>query len=254
MSELLSQVAHRPYPLPAGPFVMHQVWHELAFLHWPVPAAELGRVMPPGLPLDTFGGSAYLAVVPFRMSGVRPRWLPAVPGVSAFPELNVRTYVTLDGKPGVYFFSLDAGNKLAVRLARRLFHLPYFDARMTLLPQRDADGNEEFLYRSERTHLGAPAAALHARYRPVAPVQPAERGSLEEWLTERYCMYPVDPQGRIYRGEIHHLPWPLQRATAELTACTMSAPLGVPLPGPPPLVHFARRLDVVVWPLQRIRE
>ena len=252
MSELLSRVEHRPYPLPTGPFVMHQVWHDLAFCHWPVPAAELQRAMPPDLPLDTFAGQAYLAVVPFRMSGVRPRFLPAVPGVSAFPELNVRTYVIRDGKPGVYFFSLDAANKLAVRLARRLFHLPYFDARMTLTTQSAPAGSADIVYHSERTHAGAPAAALHARYRPVAEVQYAERGSLEAWLTERYCMYPVDPQGRVYRGEIHHEPWPLQRATAEISECTMSAPIGVPLSGPPPLVHFVRRIDVVVWPLQRL--
>lgn len=256
MSVLLSRALHRPYPLPTGPFVMHQVWHDLAFLHWPVPAAELRQAMPTNLPLDTFGGQAYLAVVPFRMSGVRPRWVPPVPGVSAFPELNVRTYVTVDGKPGVYFFSLDAGNKLAVRVARRLFHLPYFDAHMTMrttrTAQRDPAEGDEIIYSSERTHAGAPAAALHARYRPVAPVEYAARGSLEEWLTERYCMYPVDERGRIYRGEIHHEPWPLQRATAELTACTMSSPIGVPLQGPPPLVHFVRRLEVVVWPLQKI--
>lgn len=249
MVTLLSRTEHRPYPLPQSPWVMHQSWHDLLFMHWPVPAEELRRAMPANLPLDTFNGQAYLAVVPFRMSGVRPRGVPAVPGVSAFPELNVRTYVTLDGKPGVYFFSLDAGNKLAVRVARALFHLPYFDAKMSSLPP--ANG-EEITYRSERTHSGAPAAALHARYRPIAPVQRAERGSLEEWLTERYCMYPVDGRGRIYRGEIHHEPWPLQRAAAEITACTMSAPIHVPLAGPPPLLHFVRRIDVVVWPLERL--
>lgn len=249
MTSLLAQVAHRPYPLPSGPWVMSQVWHDLLFMHWPVPAAELQRAMPPNLPLDTWNGQAYLAVVPFRMSGVRPRGFPAVPGVSAFPELNVRTYVNLDGKAGVYFFSLDAGNKLAVRLARTLFHLPYFDAQMALI--RDP-GSEEITYHSERTHKGAPAAALHARYRPAAAVELAQPGSLEAWLTERYCMYPVDRRGQIYRGEIHHEPWPLQRATAELTACTMSAPIAVPLSGPPPLLHFARRLEVVVWPLQKL--
>ncbi len=250
MDAVTAQVAHRPYPLPPGPWVMSQVWHDLLFMHWPVPAAELRQAMPHNLPLDTWNGQAYLAVVPFRMSGVRPRGLPAVPGVSAFPELNVRTYVNIDGKAGVYFFSLDAGNKLAVRLARALFHLPYFDAQMELV--RDPE-SEAITYRSERTHKGAPAAALQARYRPVAAVELAQPGSLEAWLTERYCMYPVDRRGQLYRGEIHHEPWPLQRATAEITTCTMSAPIGISLSGPPPLLHFARRLEVVVWPLQKLR-
>jgi uncharacterized protein YqjF (DUF2071 family) len=225
---------------------MAQSWHDLLFMHWPVPVELLQRIMPPKLPVDTFDGQAYIGVVPFRMSGVRPHYLPAVPGISAFPELNVRTYVNLDGRPGVYFFSLDAGSKLAVRVARPSFHLPYFDAKMSLIRNGD-----EIIYDSERTHEGAPPATLHARYRPVASMELARPGSLEDWLTARYCMYPVDAGGNVYRGEIDHAPWLLQRATAEIGHCTMTESLGLPLAGPP-LLHFVERLDVVVWQLQQL--
>jgi uncharacterized protein YqjF (DUF2071 family) len=226
---------------------MAQSWHDLLFMHWPLPKEVVQKALPPRLPVDTFEGNAYIGVVPFRMSGVRPRFLPPVPGVSAFPELNVRTYVTLDGKPGVYFFSLDAGSKIAVRVARQMFHLPYYDAQMTLIRN-----GQEIIYDSERTHEGAPPATLHARYRPIAPIELARPGSLEAWLTARYCMYPVDAAGNIYRGEIDHAPWLLQRAAAQVSQCTMTEPNFIHVVGPPPLLHFAERLDVVVWPLQQV--
>lgn len=163
---------------------MAQVWHDLLFAHWPVSPHELRRHIPPQLSLDTFDDSAWLGVVPFRMSGIRPKHLPAVPWLSAFLELNVRTYVTVGGESGVYFFSLDAGNPVAVALARTIFKLPYFRASMTLHTRAD-----EVLYTSQRTHAGAPAAELTARYRPTGHVFRAAQGSLEWWLTERYCLY-----------------------------------------------------------------
>ena len=247
MPPLPAELSPRCYPSPTSPWVMAQSWHDLLFMHWPVDPVQLAKVLPPQLPLDTFEGQAYLAVVPFRMSGVRPRLFPPVPGLSAFPELNVRTYVTIAGKPGVYFFSLDAGNAIAVAIARALFHLPYYNARMAL-----SRAGDEIAYASERTHRGAASAALHAIYRPVAPVEYALPGSLEYWLTARYCMYPVDASGQVYRGEIDHPPWPLQRAKVDLSSCTMTNPIPLPLTGAPPLVHFSQRLDVVVWPLTKI--
>src|SRR6266704_6531932 len=124
MTSVMEPIAHRPWPLPVGPWVMAQRWHDLLFAHWPVPAGELQHLIPTPLTIDTFDGQAWLAVVPFRMSGVRLRGTPAVPWLSAFPELNVRTYVKCEGRPGVWFFSLDAGNPLAVAIARAWFHLP----------------------------------------------------------------------------------------------------------------------------------
>src|SRR6267143_4420167 len=164
MTPVLKEVAHRLWPLPAGPWVMAQSWHDLLFAHWQVDVIVLRSLLPSELQIDTFEGSAWLAVVPFRMTGVRLRGTPALPWLSVFPELNVRTYVTCDGKPGVWFFSLDAGNPLAVTIARAWFHLPYFRAQMFCEEQR---GWIE--YASERTHAAAPPAALQCRYRPVDP-------------------------------------------------------------------------------------
>src|SRR6266568_4326072 len=158
MTSVLKQIAHRPWPLPVGPWVMAQRWHDLLFAHWPVPAAELQHHIPTPLTIDTFNGQAWLAVVPFRMSGVRLRGTPAVPWLSAFPELNVRTYVKCEGRPGVWFFSLDAGNPLAVAIARAWFHLPYFRARMRC---SNRDGWIE--YDSQRARTGAFAARFIIR-------------------------------------------------------------------------------------------
>jgi uncharacterized protein len=200
-------------------------------------------LIPPQLALDTFDGQSWVGVVPFWMSGVRARGLPAIPGVSRFPELNVRTYVMHGGKPGVYFFSLDAASGLAVKTARALYHLPYFRANM----KAEADG-DEIVYRSVRHNA---SAEFRGRYGPVAPVQASRPGSLEQWLTERYCLYTVH-DGSLYRGEIHHAPWPLQDAAAEIFTNSMATATSIILPDTKPLLHFARRLDVLIWPLRRV--
>ncbi len=226
---------------------MQQTWSDLLFAHWPVPVDVLRRVVPACLPLDLHEGQAYLAVVPFGMSRVHPRYTLPVPWLSTFLELNVRTYVILDRRPGVYFFSLDAANPVAVAIARRWYRLPYFNARMTLT-RSDPDWIE---YRSTRTHAGAQPATLAVRYRPRGPVRLATPGSLEAFLTERYCLYTVDAAGRPYRGEIHHGPWPLQLAEAEFDDNTMALAAGLDVHGPPPLLHFARQLDILAWSIAR---
>jgi len=222
-------------------------WHDLLFAHWRVPEAALRPHIPDRLQIDRHEDRAWLGIVPFGMSGTRPRWMPAG-GLFAFPEINVRTYVVADGKPGVWFFSLDAASWLAVRGARMLYHLRYYDARMSL--ERDAEGWVH--YRSRRTHRGAPAAEFSARYRPVGDVYTSAPGTLESWLTDRYCLYAADGRGRVYRGEIHHPPWPLQQAEAQWERNTMSEPLGITLPAEQPLLHFSARLDVVGWGLERL--
>jgi uncharacterized protein YqjF (DUF2071 family) len=216
-------------------------WHDLLFMHWPVSHDALRPLIPPALDLDTFDGDAWLGVVPFRMSGVRPHYLPGVSGVSNFPELNLRTYVTAGGKPGIWFFSLDAHNPLAVRLARATFSLPYFDAAMSHR-QYGKDGLD---YRSVRTHRRAPATRFSARYLPAGP--PVEAGELERFLTDRYCLYAADSAGRLRRGEIHHDDWALQPAEAEVSELEMTGQIGLKLPDTAPLLHFSRRLDVVAW-------
>ncbi len=237
---LLEFVDHRPWPLPSGPWVMKQTWHDLLFAHWPLSTAVMRPLVPSQLTLDTFDAQCWVGVVPFRMSGIRARRLPPLPGLSRFPELNVRTYVTHSGKPGVYFFSLDAANLPAVWAARAFYHLPYFHAEMS---SREIDGSIQY---ASRRHHGR--AEFRGRYRPTADVRLREKGSLEHWLTERYCLYTTH-RGQVLRGDIHHQQWPLQDATAEFETNTVAAAAGIELPASPTSLLFARRLEVFIWPL-----
>ena len=202
-SGIVNETLHRPWPLPDGPWIMTQSWHDLLFAHWPVEIDLLREKIPPGLELDRFDNRAWLGIIPFHMTNVAPRGVPSLPWVSAFPELNVRTYVTREGRPGVFFFSLDAGNPLAVTVARTMFHLPYFNAEMEI----EHDG-AWVSYSSRRSDEGF-AAALQTRYRPIGPVQAPQPGTFEHFLTERYCLYTVDDSFHLRRLDIHHLPWPL---------------------------------------------
>ncbi|MBA3824209.1 MAG: DUF2071 domain-containing protein [Ktedonobacterales bacterium] len=238
---ILAQAPH-PWPVPPAPWVMRQTWHDLLFAHWPVAPATLRGTLPAGLTLDTFDGMAWVGVVPFVMGGVRPRGIPPVPWLSAFPEINVRTYVTANGKPGVWFYSLDAGNPVAVAIARGVFHLPYFNARFTV-----ATSAEAVTYASRRGRGMAGLGAFSATYRPSSSPVHAAPGSLAHFLTERYCLYTTDGRGRLLRGDIRHASWPLQAATAEITTNTLALAAGITLPDTPPVLHFARRLDVLIW-------
>ncbi len=233
----------RTWPTPTVPWVMRQVWNDLLFMHWPVQPEVMRGLIPAALPLDTFGGQAWIGIVPFWMSGVRARLLPPLPGLSRFPELNVRTYVTIDDKPGVYFFSLDASNRPAV-VAARAYGLPYFHARMAT-----SRPDSWVRYDSRRTHRGAPHASLRMRYRPVGPVMAdVVPGTLDWWLTERYCLYFVGGDGAPRRLEIDHPKWPLQPAEAEIDENSMTDQIGLALPDIQPLLHFSRRQDVMIWP------
>jgi uncharacterized protein len=241
-----ASATHRTWPPPSTPWAMTMRWTDLAFLHWPVECEALRPLIPEELELDTRDGEAWLGVTPFTMSKVRARFTPPLPGLSRFPELNTRTYVSAQGKPGVWFFSLDAGSRLAVQAARLAFGLPYHKASMSLA--RRTDG---IRYRCHRTGTSGRDLRFEASYRPTGPVAPPKPGSLEHWLTERYCLYSLRG-GSLYRGEIHHDPWPLQPASAEVTENTMADPLGIGLDRSPPLVHFSQRLDVVAWLPSRI--
>jgi uncharacterized protein YqjF (DUF2071 family) len=242
-SAVLSERAHRPWPIPDSPWIQGQTWLDLLFAHWSLPVEALRPAVPAELPLDTFAGQAWLGVTPFEVSGLRARWTPPVPGLSRFPETNVRTYTTVGGKPGVYFLSLDAASWAAVAGARLTYRLPYFRARMTI--QR-AGG--EIRYRSER--IGG-RAELVARYRAAGPPSNPQPGTLEYFLTERYCLYSFDAHQRMLRAEIHHPPWPLQPAAAAIERNTMTSPHGLELPAEP-LLHFAARQDVLIWPPVRL--
>lgn len=238
---------HRPWPLPKLPWVMKQTWEHLLFAHWEIDASKLQAAIPPQLTLDTYEGQAWIAVVPFGMTAIRLRGLPPIPGTSAFPEINVRTYVTYKGKPGVYFFSLDAANPIAVAVARRFFHLPYYRAEMNVA----VSDNGTVFYGSKRTHKNTRTAYFQGSYAPVTQKFRAVQGTLDAWLTERYCLYTVHGD-RVYRGDIHHEPWPLQLAEADLYKNTMCTGCPFELPDSTPLFHYAKKLDVLIYPLQLV--
>lgn len=242
--DVMAAVDHRPWPLPSGPWVMAQRWNTLLFAHWPVPAATMRALVPAVLSVDVREGSAWVSVTPFYLDALRAHLGPALPGLSSFLEINVRTYVTFEDKPGVYFFSLDASSAIAVRAARLLYHLPYHRAFMRLHAAADA----MIAFESRRQGRAAPPAVFQGRYRPAGPVAHSPMDSLDRWLTERYCLYTVDSAQRVYRTDIHHAPWPLQPAELEIAANSMPLSAGITLPKQPPRLAYAERLDVVVWP------
>jgi uncharacterized protein YqjF (DUF2071 family) len=235
---------HRPWALPSSPWAWRQSWQDLLFAHWPIDASLVQRFVPPPLQVQEFDGTSWIGLVPFRMTGVMRRPLPDLPWISAFAELNVRIYVEHDGKPGVWFLSLDATNPLAVWAARRFFHLPYHRAQITI-----ASVGESFRYRSSRS---ADNPLLDLQYRPSSAPYQSRRGTLEHWLTERYCLYAQAPDRSIWRTDVHHQPWPLQKAEAEIHRNSYFASHGLEVTGSPDLLHFARRIDVVVWKAHRV--
>ena len=202
---------------------MRQSWQDLLFAHWAIPASRLQQFVPSGVSIQEFDGTAWVGLVPFRMEGVMLRSLPALPWVSAFPELNLRLYAEVEGKAGVWFVSLDAANALAVWAARRFFHLPYFHAKMQV--RRTAT---QVSYTSRRCAKGE-AVSFKGRYQPTASVFEAKAGTLEHFLTERYCLYTQTGNGTLLRAEIHHWPWPLQTAEVELEENAVAQPQGLAL-------------------------
>jgi uncharacterized protein YqjF (DUF2071 family) len=233
---------HRPWPLPDAPWIMGQSWQRLLFAHWAVSPEALRAVVHPRIPIDTFDGQAWIGVTPFTVTGLHFRVVPPLPVVSRFHEINVRTYSTVDGRPGIYFFSLDAASRLAVEAARRVYRVPYFRAAISV----DRSG-DRVRYESERVQGDGPPAAFRGEYGPVGPVANAVPGTFDHWCTERYCLYTVDDEQRICRGEIHHPPWPLQPASLSVARNSMGAQIGLELTGEPTL-HYAARQDVTFWP------
>jgi uncharacterized protein YqjF (DUF2071 family) len=237
-AQVMDAAGHRPWPVPDEPWVQAQTWEDLLFSHWRVDAGELARLLPPEVPLDTFDGDAWLGVTPFRVTNLRLRGLPPLPFVSSFPELNVRTYATVDDRPGIWFFALDAGSQLAVEAAKRTYKLPYRHARMSV------ERRGLFVqYESAR-----PGAAFSARYRGLGDLFHANPGTLEYFLTERYCLYTEDG-GRLYRAHIHHPPWQLQEAEAIIDLNSMAP---VTLRDEEPHLLFSAQQDVVIWALEEV--
>jgi hypothetical protein len=223
-------VSHRPWPAPEGHWVQAQTMEDVLFAHWRVEPAALARLVPPELTLDTFDGEAWVGAVALRVTNLRLRGLPPVPGLSSFAELNVRTYVTLDDRPGIWFFSLELGNLLVVEAMKRLYRLP---ARRVGVDA--GQGRYEL-------------PGFAARYRSAGEPFRAGAGTLEEFLTERFCLYTADG-GRLYRAEVHHAPWLLQRVEGAVDAAQVSP---VALPEEAPQLLYAASRDLLAWGLEEL--
>jgi len=258
MREILEKTSHRPWPLPEGRWVMSQYWNDLLFAHWPIRVAEIEPLLPEGVEADIFDGSAWIGVVPFWMDKISVRGVPPIPGVRKFPELNLRTYVRdlRTGTPGVYFLSLDAASLLAVLGARTLFHLPYYWAQMSIKPlKNETGGAREFSYYSRRLLSPKPVKFV-ARYRGLGPTRKlvqSRPGTIEYFLTERYCLFTRDALGRLQRANIHHMPWPLEDAEAEIEENDLATNVGLALPDTKPLLHYSRSLAVYIWPTELVQ-
>lgn len=238
-----------PTRRPKGKVAQRQSWHFLSFLHWRIPVASLRPLIPAALEIDTFEGDAFIGVVPFTMTGVRPLWAPPVRGISNFHETNVRTYVHHQGsEPGVWFFSLEAASRIAVAIARGFWHLPYHHARMSL--DKSEDGTVR--YRSERRSPPPLPAVCNVTCRPVSPPTAATPGTLEHFLAERYILYADAGHGALRRGYVHHTPYPLQRAEVSEWEESLLAAAGLERPAGEPFAHYASGVDVEIFDLERV--
>jgi uncharacterized protein YqjF (DUF2071 family) len=231
---------------PQGHPIMHQKWGKLLFMHWRIEEDLLRPLIPKGLEIDTFDGSAWIAVTPFTMWDIRalPPFIPPIPGLNSMHELNVRTYVHNDRMPGVWFFSLDANSAAAVLAARTFFFLPYYHSEMEL--EKEDDTIDYSLVRTED-----PPAEFHASWNIGESLSYSHPGSIDFFLTERYCLYS-ERAGELYRARIHHEPWPLRKASLRSLSSTMIESHGLPAPNDDPLLHYCEEISVDIWSLQRI--
>lgn len=245
---ILEHVDHRPYPMPQGPWMMEQTWNQLLFAHWPVEEEALLPYLPQGLQLDKWEGTPWISVSPFSMHPLRVRGLPPIPFTQRFLELNVRTYAILDNNPGIVFLTLEASSRLAVAGARTIAHLPYHHAEMHC---NYSDPTIQY-FSKRQLHTGQ-EAVFKGDYRPVdSTCFHAAPGSLAHWLTERYCLYTTNTKGQLYRGDIHHLPWPLQKADLDIHENTLTPSFGLTHEPAPSLISFTKRLEVLFWPLKKV--
>ncbi len=233
---------------PEGQAIMHQNWGKLLFMHWRIEEKLLRPLIPERLEIDTFDGSAWIAIAPFTMWGIRafPPFIPPVPGLSSMHELNVRTYVHFDRVPGVWFFSLDCNSTAAVLGARMFFYLPYYNAEIKLQPE-----GLTIHYCLNRTD--DPPAAFDTSWKTGERLPYSDSGTLEFFLTERYCLYS-EHNNKIYRARIYHDPWRLQQASLTSLSSTMIESHGLPTPAGDPLLHYAEEISVDIWGLEKVGE
>lgn len=254
MQEFRVRTSHKPHPLPAGRWAMTQRWNDLLFAHWPLPVGVLAPLLPEGLQVDTFHGSGWLGVAPFWIDRIKVRGVPLVARAMNFPALSLRTYVCdqRTGTPGVYFFSLDAGSLLAVAAAHIFYRLPYHWAEMRM----EQRSEREFAFYSRR-RLSSQEVVFKARYRGLGPTQrlaEGRAGTLESFLMERHCMFTHNQSGEPIRANIHTAAWPLEEAEAQIERNDLASSLGIKLPDHEPVLHYARRMAIYVWPQELVRQ
>ncbi|WP_423800590.1 YqjF family protein [Neobacillus sp. SAB-20_R2A] len=230
-------------------WIMKQSWRNLLFAHWPVPVEVIRPFVPKALQIDTFERYAWIGIVVFVMDGIFLRGLPRLPLFAKFPEINVRTYVKYKGKPGVYFLSLDAPHWATYTIARKWYRLPYFYSEIHAWEER-----AEFSYNSVRKDRKSTSpVGFDGKFSASSEVYFAECGTLDHWLTERYCLYSVDAKGNIFCGEIDHAPWPLHRAEADICQNTLVSPFKFDLPKMAPFLHFSPGVDSIFSNIRRVK-
>jgi uncharacterized protein YqjF (DUF2071 family) len=253
MLEYLVRTSHKPRPLPAGRWAMTQRCNDLLYAHWPVTASSMASLLPEGLEVDTFQGAAWLGVVPFWLDRLKIRGMPPIFGARSFPEMSLRTYVRdqRTGMQGVYFFSMDASNPLAVAAGRMFYHLPIHWAEMRL----EQRSEREFSFYSRRL-LSRRKAVFSVRYRGLGPsskLAESHPGTLESFLMERYCFFTRNRAGHTIAAKMHYFPWPLEEAEADIEQNNLAAAIGISLPNQAPVLHYLRRLAVYIWPAELVR-
>lgn len=255
---LLYSVEHRPWLPPDSQWLLSQSWNDVLFAHFAMDPPALRRLVPDALTLDLYDGAAWLTISASCTSHMRPSGIPPLPGISFFPQLNLCTCVTMQGKPGLFYFSVDAANLSAVWFARVFFRMQYWHAAIQISGatiQGRKPQKRSIHFRSSRLHGPAAAngvAQFDVIYSPEGEPERARPGSLDEFLTERYCIYSWNRR-KYYRTEVHRQPWPLQRTSIEIRANSIAAPFGLALPIKPDLCHFSRSLKMLVWAPEAIR-
>ena len=255
---LLYSVEHRPWLPPDAQWLFSQSWNDVLFAHFAVEPSVLRPLVPDMLTLELHDGAAWLTILPFCTSHLRPSGVPPLPKLSFFPQVNLRTCVTRDGKAGIFNFSVDAASLSAVWFARVFFRVPYWHAAIDVSGATNRarkSGEDAIRFRSRRLHgpaaLSGPAT-LDVAYAPASAAEKAKPGSLDAFLTERYCVYSFH-RGKLYRTELHHQPWPLQQASVELRSNTLAETLGLSLPAMPDLCHFSRCNKLLTWAPERVQ-
>lgn len=245
--DIMRKQDHRPWPMSSKPWIMRQTWKNVLFAHWPIPKEQLRPHIPSGLEMDTYDGSAWLGVIVLEIGGIYPRGLLSRSVVQRFPEVNLRTYVHYCGKPGVLFLSLDVENWASLNIAKRWYHLPYQKAKVSLQ-------NERLVFRchSMRNTMSNIPIVFKGNYYPNSETFLSEKGSLTHWFTERYCLFSTNKKGNLFCGEIHHEPWPLQKARAEINSNTLATPFQINLNEVEPVLHFSKGIDTVFWNIKKL--